>query len=55
MLGIFSDVFKRATYQDDPYRAPRREGPDQDVQQRAPFHWSYETRRRLGVPGDRDD
>ncbi|WP_323766682.1 hypothetical protein [Marinovum sp.] len=49
MFGIFADVFKRATYLDDPHAGYRREEPPQrDIHQRAPFHWSYETRRRLG-------
>lgn len=48
MFGIFADVFKRATYLDDPQaRSHTDEAPRHDIHQRAPFHWSYETRRRL--------
>lgn len=53
MFGIYADVFKRATYQDDPHAGYRREEPvPRDMQQRAPFHWSYETRRRHGLEDD---
>ncbi|MGY3439246.1 MULTISPECIES: hypothetical protein [unclassified Marinovum] len=43
MFGIFADVFKRATYQDDVelYQSMRGDF-------RPPVHWSYETRKRLG-------
>lgn len=43
MFGIFADVFKRATYQDDVelYRNMRGDF-------RPPVHHSYEVRRRNG-------
>ena len=48
MFGIFADVFKRATYLEDRNAGYRKEEPPRrDIQQRAPFHWSFETRRRL--------
>lgn len=50
MLGIFANAFKRATYQED-------SRPDSALRadERPPFHWSYETCRRMGWKADADE
>lgn len=50
MLGIFANVFKRATYQDEQELHRDLRGDF-----RPPFHLSQQTRRQNGWRGDHDD